>query len=151
MTVFASPTMLDSSRVIAPKTVPEALLTTRGYFASAPWQYTVFAELYQMEKAQPSGEVGDELKAEQSTIMFARTLLADLHHLNIPSPIMCPISGGGLGMVWSLGAKQLEVVLSANHSGSFILSKGDETVGDGEISTDSTGELERALRSIASV
>jgi hypothetical protein len=151
MISITSPTMLDASRVTGPQIIPEALLTTRGYFAPAPWQYLVFSELHKLEKSPPgTGGVG-ELTVAQDTIMFARTVLAELRALNVPSPIVCPISGGGLGMVWSLGSKQLEVVLAADQSGSFILSKNEQIVGDGDIGTDSTSELERALRSVVSV
>lgn len=151
MTIFATPTTLDSSKVSASQIVPEALLTTRGYHASAPWQYVVFSELYELEKAQTSVGTAGGLSVAQGTIMFARNILADLHGLNIPSPTVCPISGGGLGMLWSLGPKQLEVVLAADQSGSFVLSKGEQIIGDGDIATDSISELEQALRSIVSV
>jgi hypothetical protein len=151
MTISASPATLDTSTRIAPRIFPQALLTTPAHFAAAPWQYTVFSKLHDLERGR--GQVGrvEDLTPAQPTIMFARTVIADLTDLNIPAPTICPVSGGAVGMIWSLGSKQLEVVFAHDQTGSFVLSQGDQIIEDGDVSAQSTKELEWALKSIISV
>lgn len=151
MTVADSPATLNAKELIQPLTVRQALLTSQGYHSTAPWQYTVYSKLHDMEKHLIGAKGQDELTVSQPTVMFARIVIADLHSMNIPSPVICPISGGGVGMIWSLGSKQLEVAFGADQSGSFILSKDDQIVDDGEISPEDTSNLERALKSVMSV
>jgi hypothetical protein len=151
MIIAASTITLDASKPTAPRKIAEMLLTTKAYFATPPWQYTAFSKLHELGKPLSNTRRASDLPVAQSTIMFARTIISDLHHLNVPSPVVCPISGGGVGMVWCLGSKQLEVVFGADQSGSFILSKDDQIIEDGDLAGKSTPEFERALRSIVSV
>jgi hypothetical protein len=151
MTIAESPATLDARDLVKPLTLRQTLLTSQGYFSTAPWQYTVYSTLHDLEGQRENKSAMHDLTVAQQTIMFARTVVADLHSLNIPSPTICPISGGGVGMVWSLGAKQLEVAFSADQSGSFILSKGEQIVDDGDISVEHTSGLVRALRSVMSI
>lgn len=151
MTVAESPATLNAKELVPPFVVRQALLTTQGYHSTAPWQYTVYSKLHDLETQVIGAKAQNELTVAQPTVMFARTVIADLHSMNIPSPVICPISGGGVGMIWSLGPKQLEVVFAADQSGSFILSKDEQIVDDGEINRENTSSLERALKSVMSV
>jgi hypothetical protein len=151
MTISASPATLDNSMRIAPGITTQELLTTHAHFAAAPWQYTVFSKLHDLERARGQAGRVEDLKVAQPTIMFARTVIADLTDLNIPAPVICPVSGGAVGMVWSLGSKQLEVVFAHDQTGSFILSQGDQIIEDGDVSVECTKELGWALKFIVSV
>jgi hypothetical protein len=80
-----------------------------------------------------------------SAFDFARLAIAQVSGVALPSPVVCPVSGGSIGMIWSLGPKQLEVIFDADHAGSYVLSKGDEVIEDGEIAMSSQQPLQFAL------
>ena len=149
MTIAAAPTMLDSSKVLNPFKANKQLFFSGAIYASAPWQYTVFSRLHELEKSRVKVGASRMLPVSHSAVMFARVVLADLRSVeNIPTPTVCPTSGGEIGVVWSFGNKQLEVVFSGYERGSFVLSEQDEIVDNGDLAADSVAQLQKAISSI---
>jgi hypothetical protein len=127
----------------------QQLFFSSAIHASAPWQYSVFSRLHDLEKSKTPTGPSKMLPVSQPAIMFARVVMAHLRDVdNIPTPTVCPTSGGEVGIVWSFGRKQLEVVFSDNQSGSFVLSENDEIIEDGAVAVHSTERLQNAISSI---
>ena len=149
MTIATPPVMLDSSKALNPFRGHDQLFFSSAIHASAPWQYTVFSKLHDLEKSKTKSSASKMLPVSVPAVMFARVVLADLRDIdNIPTPSVCPTSGGEVGIVWSFGSRQLEVVFSHNQSGSFVLSEDDEIIEDGEVAPHSTARLQSAISSI---
>jgi ABC-type bacteriocin/lantibiotic exporter with double-glycine peptidase domain len=149
MTVATAPIMLDSSKALNPFRGHGQLFFSSAIHASAPWQYTVFSRLHDLEKSKAKTPASKMHPVSQTAVMLARIVLADLRGVeNIPTPSVCPTSGGEIGIVWSLGNKQLEVLFSDNQAGSFVLSQNDEIIEDGEVAPQSTARLQNAINSI---
>jgi hypothetical protein len=143
------PAKLDMSQPKTPHQANHFLLSARSaYYDFAPWKYTAYSKLHEFETSPSAMQINENLLVAQSTAMFARSVLDRVHEPELPSPSVCPVSGESLGIVWTVGHKQLEAIFAPDASGSYILSVGDEIVEDGEISRANIDSLERALRSI---
>lgn len=77
--------------------------------------------------------------------MFARATIGTLPNMNLPTPVVCPVSGGSLGMVWTVGNNQLEMIFDADQRGTYVLSNSDSIIDDGELDGNSQEVLQRAL------
>lgn len=141
------PATFDIDRTSPAPRGREALIN-QAYFASAPWQFTALMKLHQLANTPTVNQADANLAPSQSTFMIARASIAKLPAMDLPSPSVCPVSGGSIGMVWSLGMKQLEVIFDHDQIGTYVLTKGNSIIDDGEISTERIDSLQRALNNL---
>jgi hypothetical protein len=123
------------------------LLINQACHAEAPWQFSALRKLHDLSTTPTASERNEDLIPAPSAFMFARIAVAQVTGITVPSPMVCPVSGGSLGMIWSLGSKQLEVIFDADQLGSYVLSNGDAIIEDGDIKMASTQPLHKALAS----
>ena len=147
MTMGCAPVTFDIDRTSPPQRSPEGLIN-QAYYADAPWQFTALMKLHQLATSPTVSQMDADITPSESTFMLARASIAKLPTMNLPSPSVSPVSGGSIGMVWSLGVKQLEVIFDRDQAGSFVLSKGNSIIDDGEISGEHTDSLHRALSNL---
>jgi hypothetical protein len=140
-------TTLDRS-VLTARSQKEAFMCSTAYYSTAPWKYTALMKLHTLENAEKSHESCQGGAVSPNAAMFARTVLDGLRGEDLPTPSVCPVSGGSVAMIWTVGVKQLEAIFAPDKSGSFVVSDGDNLVDDGEISVRSAGLLSKALDSI---
>lgn len=140
-------TTLDHSELTV-RLEKTALISASAYYSIVPWKYTALMKLHKLEHSQAILEKAGKLIVSSDAAMFARTILGGLEGENLPTPTVCPVSGGSVAMIWTLGLKQLEAIFGPDKSGSFVLSDGDEIVGDGEISPNDTASFSGALERI---
>jgi hypothetical protein len=135
-----------------PNTPPQAdnflLSATSAYYGGAPWKYTAYSKLHEFETNPSTTQLAENLAVAHSAAMFARAVLDKVNEADLPNPSVCPVSGESLGIIWTVGHKQLEAIFAPDSSGSYVLSVGDDIVEDGEISRESVDSLEKALKSI---
>jgi hypothetical protein len=148
MTLAALPVTIDSSRATSSPRKPESVMISQAYHASAPWLFGALIQLHELSTLPTVIERDANITASKTTVMFARAALAKLPDLNLPTPTVCPISGGSVGIVWSVGSKQLEAIFDSDQVGTYVLSMGDQIIGDGDIEPDSISQLESALKSL---
>lgn len=140
----AQATRIDTSKLL-PSSFHESLLTKPGFYTGAPWQYVAVSRLREIE-VQPAAVLpAGNLQVAGSTANFARAVVGSLPGLDLPVPVVCPVSGGSIGMIWSLGTKQLEAIFPPDGLGSFVLSHGDEVIDDGDIKSTAIDALRHAL------
>ena len=118
----------------------------RSFSADAPWQMATLNKLHELATLTTVPDRDADLVPAESTFMFARLAIAKLQGLpQLPNPVVCPVSGGSIGMIWKVSGKQLEVIFDDDYLGSWVLSQGQTILGDGDIDGESTSQLKMAL------
>ncbi len=141
------PTTLDSA-VPTFRPYREALIHPSAFHCVAPWKYTALLKLHDLERSTPPDLLAHGLAVSIDAVMFARTILDSVTRDNLPTPEVCPVSGGDVAVIWSVGDKQLEAIFAPDRTGSYVLSHGEEIVEDGEVSVDNAVPLIGALEDI---
>lgn len=137
-------TTLDHSKfTVQPRNA--ALINSSAYYAEAPWKFTALIKLRELENTPTSQIQAEDLLISANATMFARTVLGAVQEENLPTPAVCQVTGGSVAMIWTVGLRQLEAIFGPDRFGSFVLSDGDQIVGDGEMSTDDTESFSSAL------
>jgi hypothetical protein len=140
------PTTLDQSELLS-RSHRASLINSSAIHSVVPWKYTALLRLHDLERAL--GVSGAPAQAASlSAIMFARTILDAVKGDNLPTPSVCPASGSGVALIWTVGSKQLEAIFGSDKLGSFVLSDGDDIVHDGEIAAGDAASLAGALNDI---
>jgi len=81
---------------------------------TAPWLYSALSQLHDLQRAgRDVPEVGDLRIAETASTQI-RTILSLISVRTLPTPILYPISGGGVGMKWSVGNREVEFTTFAS-------------------------------------
>jgi hypothetical protein len=111
----------------------------------APWLYTVLEQIHELENNPQHYPGVASLGVTRQTAMYARAVLASLHSIDLPNPVVTPLSGNALGIAWSVGARELEAVIYPDNVTSFVASDRHEVVADGELREKNTAPLEEAL------
>ena len=120
------------------------LFINRAHYAAAPWLFTALQKLHDLSGASDVTQ-HSALKVSPSTVTFARATIGTLPNINLPTPTVCPVSGGCLGIVWTVGNNQLEMIFDADQRGTYVLSNGESIIDDGELDGNSLAVLQSAL------
>lgn len=78
--------------------------------------------------------------------MSARILLASIETVNLPAPVVSPVSGGGLSITWSLGPKELKFSFEPNGQTTYFRLRDDEIAGDGPIDRIDRNDVDQQIR-----
>ena len=105
-------------------------------------------KLHDLEHAPGAQNNATDAFVSPDAAMFARTILGGLSRENVPTPAVCPASGGSVAMIWSVGLKQLEAIFGPDKTGSYVLSDGDALVGDGEVTAEDSISFSAAIEDI---
>lgn len=111
----------------------------------APWLFAALERIHEIENNPRNYPGIANLAVTQQTAMYARSVLGSLLSLDLPSPVVCPLSGGALGVAWSVGSRELEAVIYPDNSTSFVVSDGGVILNDKTFDHDDTDSLEDAL------
>ncbi len=111
----------------------------------APWLFAALERIHEIENNPRNYPGVANLEVTQQTAMYARSVLGSLISLDLPSPVVCPLSGGALGVAWSVGSRELETVIYPDNSTSFVVSHGGVVVADATFNHSDTDSLEDAL------
>jgi hypothetical protein len=143
-----APAMLIESKSAAPKAPTHELLSVSSRYRDlSDWQFVAYSRLHDLERSTGQAEVDAGMDAKRST-GFARAIIDLVKAPDLPIPTVCPVPGSSVGMIWSVGQKQLEAIFEPNATGTYIVVCGGEVSDDGEFSSGSIGSLETALQSI---
>jgi hypothetical protein len=111
----------------------------------APWLVSALERIHEIEKDPRNYPGIANLTVTKQTAMYARSVLGSLLSLDLPSPVVAPLSGGALGVAWSIGSRELEAVIYPDNATSFVASFGDEVVAEDTFADQDTASLESAL------
>jgi hypothetical protein len=109
---------------------------------SAPWLYTA---LSQIENREGTGEllvgVGD-LRVNHAAADAARTAILAIASRDLPTPAICAVSGGGLGITWGVGDRRLEFTVYPDQEVTYTTIRGQNIQRAGDvISVDEQGAM----------
>jgi hypothetical protein len=100
---------------------------------SAPWLYSALAQLWELEQAGAIlPGVGDFRIADRAA-MTARLLFSLINVTDLPVPIVSPVSGGSLSIVWSMGSKEAKFACYPDGQALYFRCLDDEVLEDGTV------------------
>jgi hypothetical protein len=114
--------------------------------SNSPWLYSALTQVREIEwEGELIPGLGD-LRIAVQTAMRARKLLSSVEMGGLAAPIVSPVSGGGLSIVWSFGMK--EVKLSVEPGGAAVAFKiaEDEIIPDGATDVATPSALNEQLK-----
>jgi hypothetical protein len=88
---------------------------------TAPWLYSALSQLHDLQRSgRKIPGVGDLRIAEPASTQI-RTILSLIEVNTLPIPTLSPISGGGIGMKWDVGNREVEFTIFA--SGNTVVAR----------------------------
>jgi antitoxin (DNA-binding transcriptional repressor) of toxin-antitoxin stability system len=119
---------------------------------TAPWHYLAFSKIHEMENTGQLYEGVGDLRIQPATAAYAMEIFDSLHdklsHETLPNPTVSTVSGGGIGVRWTVGTKEVEMVIYPDDTASFVATKGDEVQSEDEFQGVHVDSLSKALRSM---
>jgi hypothetical protein len=114
--------------------VSTSVLVPASLSDTAPWLYSALSQLHHLQRegcAVPG--VGDLRIAEPASIQIRSVLALIDANVTLPTPTLYPISGGGVGMKWDVGSREVEFTIFA--SGNAVVAKldSDQVIDDSEL------------------
>jgi hypothetical protein len=125
-------------------------LTATEIRMPASWHYLAFSKIHDIENAGELHEGVGDLRIQPATAAYARTVLDSLYeNLKselLPTPGISPLSGGGIGIVWTAGTKEVEAVIYPDATASFLALRSDIVESEAEFVGNRVEPLSDALR-----
>jgi hypothetical protein len=112
-------------------------------FESSPW---LLPAILQLDKLEESGRdipgIGD-FRLAPGTVAMTRILLSRIPVSDLPEPRLVPISGGGVSVVWTLSAGQVDFTVYPNegHFAYAVTDQKDDLVSDGIMGFDEEARI----------
>lgn len=127
-----------------------SFLTASEIRRPASWHYLAFSKIHEIEKTGEQVDGVGDLRIQPATAAYARKILDSIHEqLNsemLPIPGVSPLSGGGIGILWMAGTKEVEAIIYPDTTTSFLASKGQEVQIEDEFQGVQVDSLSDALR-----
>ena len=101
----------------------------------APWLHSALAQLRDLEHTGEMIRGLGDLRIAPDTAMRTRLLLLSVGIQMLPSPVVSPVSGGGISIIWSLGPKEVKFSVEPNGETTYFKIKDDEISDDGAATT----------------
>lgn len=125
-------------------------LTATEIRMPASWHYLAFSKIHEIENVGELHEGVGDLRICTGTAAYARSVLdalyENLRSEVLPPPGVSPLSGGGIGILWTAGTKEVEATIYPDSTTSFLASKSDEIESENEFSGNQVESLSNALR-----
>ncbi len=114
--------------------------------SDTPWLYSALTQVREIERsgAQIPG-LGD-LRVAEATATRARMLLALIDFIELPTPVVSPVSGGGMSIEWAVGQKEVKYALYPDGKTMFYQVEDDEVTGDGPLRIAAPNEVSEPLK-----
>jgi hypothetical protein len=127
---------------------PAEFLTTIA-FESTPWLLPTVRRLELLEETGHNLPGIGDLRIAQSTLGMVRILLSRIPIGNLPEPVLIPVAGGAVSLVWTFSSGQVEFTVYPNegHFAYALTNENGAGVGDGIMGFDERDRIETILRS----
>ena len=134
MTPIATAPVLTASQMPdMPDISTQAQLERMTLAGAALWMYSALAQLRELEQ---TGEViagiGD-LRVAERTAMTARLLLSLIDVTDLPVPLVSPVSGGSVSIMWSMGTREVKFSCYPDGQAMYFKCEDDEILEDGTV------------------
>jgi hypothetical protein len=92
-----------------------------------------------------------DFRIGEDTAKRARQLLSSIEASNIPTPLVAPVSGGGLSIVWAMGNREVKLALEPGGAAYWFRFENDDLLDDpdGQISGPLADQLHWMTRRIS--
>lgn len=140
-------TPITASATLQPVDCPHPIhaatseLATASLSGSAPWLYSALSQLHEVENAGRNVPGVGDLRVSEVASTQMRRLLSMIEVRALPSPILYPISGRGLGMRWNAGRREVEFTIFADGNTVMAKLQRSELVDDAELTGDMHAEV----------
>jgi len=134
----------EQLNVVPPAAEVAQLASVRA--SDTPWLYSALTQVREIEQsgAQIPG-LGD-LRIAEATATRARMLLALIDFIELPTPNVSPVSGGGMSIEWTMGQKEVKYALYPDGVTMFYQVEDDEVTSDGTLRVTAPSEVSQPLK-----
>jgi hypothetical protein len=129
---------------IRPTGLAAQLVSVRA--SDVPWLYSALTQLREVQQTGADIPGVGDLRIDEATATRARMLLAMIDFLELPTPHVAPVSGGGMSIEWALGPKEVKYALYPDGETIFYQVVNDEVESDGNISIMQPAEVTEPLK-----
>lgn len=153
MNAFASPRAHEfSSLVERPATSHRERVVS---LAEVSWRYPALGAIHRLANLAQNWDGYGSPAIARDAIAVARKLLLGVEHDDLPTPDLLPISGGGVGIHWKVGTRELEFAIHPDKTVTYLRvladSSGGEEVNEGTLSSRLKEDLRPLARWLAQV
>jgi hypothetical protein len=115
----------------------------------APWLYSALAQLREIEtQGRLIPGLGD-LRVQEPVAMRVRLLLSTIAVIDLPVPVVSPISGGGVSITWAMGDKEVKYACLPDGQTFYCTAIDDEIRTDGALNLADPVDTQVPLRWMA--
>jgi hypothetical protein len=76
---------------------------------NAPWRYAALAQLWDLQETGQNRSGQGDLRISDTASSRARQILGYINIGELPTPMVAPISGGGVGVSWEIGNREIQL------------------------------------------
>ena len=114
--------------------------------SEAPWLYSALTQVREIEQTGADIPGVGDLRIGEATATRARLLLAMIDVLELPTPHVAPVSGGGMSIEWTVGPKEVKYAFYPDGATMFYQVVDDEVESDGNLHTMEPQEVTGPLK-----
>jgi len=100
---------------------------------SAPWLYSALAQLWELEQSGAILQGVGDFRIADRAATTARLLFSLINVTDLPSPVVSPVSGGSLSIVWSMGSKEVKFSCYPDGQALYFRCQDDNVLEDGTV------------------
>lgn len=127
-----------------PAHVPQITAAVRP--SDAPWLYSALTQVWNIEQTGTDIPGLGDLRISEDTATRARLLLSMIDLMELPSPQVSPVSGGGMSITWEMGPKEVKYALYPDGEMMFYKVHDDDIDSEGPIETMMPNEVTGPLK-----
>lgn len=113
-----------------------------------PWLMPAIRSLAEFEQLGVGWDGHGSPPPTHAAVAKAGQLLTSIRSINLPAPNVFPFSGGGIGIQWEAGGRELQMSVYPDAVVNYLTAVGDDedSVHDGTFTADWDSELNRLVR-----
>jgi hypothetical protein len=105
-------------------------MVTAASVSTSSWFYLALTRVRELEESGGLIPGLGDLRIAEQTAMRARILLSSIEDTALPSPLVSPVSGGGLSITWSVGDKEVKLAFEPQGETACFKIENDEVLDD---------------------
>lgn len=122
-------------------------------FATEQWLRPALRTLDELGNLQDNWDGHGSPRINASAITKVRQLFSSIKTGDLPTPAVMPASGGGVGVHWRIGKREMELTIYPDAEVVYLIaSEGDErSIQDGNLTEHYPDELKRLTKWLAAI
>jgi hypothetical protein len=112
---------------------------------TAPWLYSALSQLHELENSGQKIAGAGDTRVSNIASGRMRTILSVIDVGTLPAPVLYAVTGGGLGMRWDVGRREVEFTIFDNGNAVMAKLENSELVDDTDLADDIYPEVREYL------